>query len=316
LHLGADASLLRAEFDLVPGPRGLFEARVQLPAGWTLDDAAGATSFVEGSDVRLVFTGAPNLARTVVLRLRGPAGGAEPSAFPVLRVEGATRESADLLVSTAPGFAAAASAATGLEAVPSDRFSAWAPLDPSETRSLAWHDARGGGAVSIRRETLLPTVRPTVVADLTVLDDRVIVDALVEWNVRGGLERVFRVDAPPGVEDAWVLGDGLREVRREKVGDRQRLTVTLQAASTGSVSFRVLYDLPVPAGGDVTVAGPEPVGGEGARAFVLLRALGESEVQSGATPGLETCDRSCRRDSIPCASCGSCARATRRGACR
>jgi hypothetical protein len=290
LHLGGDHSLLRAEFDLSPGPRGLFEARVALPAGWTLDEPAGAESFPETGAVRLVFDDAPRDARRVVLELRGPAAGAAPTPFPVLRVDGATRESADLLVSTSPGFAAAAVDAAGLDPTPADRFAAWAALDPTETRSLAWHDPRGGGAVSIRRDALQPTVRPTVVADLTVLDDRVIVDALVEWNVRGGVERVFRVDAPPGVDDAWVLGEGLREVRREKSGDRQRLTVTMQAASTGSVAFRVLYDLPVPAGGDVTVAGPEPVGGEGARAFLLLRALGESEVQIGAAPALETCD--------------------------
>jgi hypothetical protein len=290
LHLGGDDSRLSAEFDLVPGPRGLFEARVALPIGWTIDEASGAESFPETGAVRLVFAGGPRDPRNVSLSLRGPVAGAAPVAFPVLRVEGATRESADLLVSTAPGFAAAAVGVAGLDPVPADRFASWAALDAAETRSLAWHDPRGGGSVSIRRDVLQPTLRPTVVADLTVLDDRVIVDALVEWNVRGGVERVFRVDAPPGVDDAWVLGEGLREVRREKAGDRQRLVVTMQAASTGSVAFRVLYDLPVPAGGDVVVAGPEPVGGEGARAFLLLRALGESEVQVGATTALETCD--------------------------
>jgi hypothetical protein len=290
LHLGADDSRLRAEFDLAPGARGLFEARVALPSGWTLDDAAGATAFPETGGVRLVFAGAPRSARNVTLALRGPSGGAAPMTFPLLRVEGATRETAELLVSTAQGFAAGAVAVAGLDAVPAERFAAWPPLDPAETRTLAWRDPRGGGAVSVRRDALQPTTRPTVVADLTVLDDRVIVDALVEWNVRGGVERVFRVDAPAGVEDAWVLGEGLREVRREKVGDRQRLTVTMQAAATGSVAFRVLYDVPVPAGGEVVVAGPEPVGGERARAFLLLRALGESEVQIGASPGLETCD--------------------------
>ncbi|MCE9635757.1 MAG: hypothetical protein K8T90_08635 [Planctomycetes bacterium] len=290
LHLGSEASRLRAEFDFAPGPRGLFEAGVAVPAGWSLDEAIGATSFAEPGSVRLVFKGAPREARSVTLRLRGPVAGGEALPFPVLRVVGATRETADLLVSTSPGFAAAAVGATGLESVPAEQFAGWPALDVAESRTLAWHDARGDGAVSIRRDVLQPIVRPTVVADLTVLDDRVIVDALVEWDVRGGGERVFRVDAPPGVTDAWVLGDGLREVRREMVGDRQRLTVTMQAAATGSVSFRVLYDLAVPADGSIVVAGPEPVGGEGARAFLLLRALGESEVQIAAAPGLETCD--------------------------
>ncbi len=290
LHLAADASLLRAEFDISPDRAGLFEALIALPDGWALEDAVGATSFPEDGAVRLVFPTAPRATRRVTLRLRGPAAADAPLAFPVLRVPGATRETAELLVSTAPGFAAAAASAQGLEPVPADRFAGWPALDLAETRSLAWRDARGGGSATIQRTEMRATVRPTVVADLTVLDDRVIVDALMHWDVRGGLERVFQVDGPIGVTDLWVLGDGLREVRREAVDGRERLTITLQAAATGSSQFRVLYDLPVPPNGQVTVTGPEPVGVEGARAFLLLRALGEAEVQLGALGALEPCD--------------------------
>ena len=290
LHLGAEESLLRAEMDVTPGPRGMFEGVVLLPVGWTLEDATGADPFPLPGAVRLVFRGSSHEARRIVLRLRGPVPGPDAVPFPLLRLREGTRESADLLVSTAPGFAAGASSAEGLDAVPADRFASWPALEPGEIRSLAWHDGRGGGSVSVAREALRPTLRPTVVADLTVLDDRVIVDALVHYEIRGGMERVFRVDAPPGVVDPWVLGEGLREVRRETVDGRERLTVTLQAPATGAASFRVLYDLPVPPGGAVTVAGPVPVDGEGARAFLLLRALGDAEVRVGPAPGLDPCD--------------------------
>ncbi|MCK6482188.1 MAG: hypothetical protein L6R43_19180, partial [Planctomycetes bacterium] len=290
LHLGAAESLLRAAMDIEPGPAGLFEGVVDLPAGFALEDVSGADPFPLPGAVRLVFRGPPRETRRVVLSLRGPAPGEGPAPFPAVRLREAGRSSADLLVSTAPGFAAAASGAAGLDPVPADAFASWPALEPGEVRRLAFRDGRGGGSLSVAREALRPSLRPTVVADLTVLDDRVIVDALVHHEIRGGPERVFRVDAPPGVEDPWVLGEGLREVRRERAGDRLRLTVTMQAAATGAASFRVLYEIPAGAGGALEAAGPVPLDGEGARAFLLLRALGEAEVRVGAAPGLDPCD--------------------------
>ena len=290
LHLGADASLLRCDLDLTPGPGGLFETRVALPDGWDLDDAAGAATFTEGRAVRLVFSGASTAARTVTLRLRGPAWGDDARAVPILVVDGALRQADELLVSTAPGFAATAAGAEGADSVPAEQFAGWPALAPVELRALAWRAPRGGATIRVQRETLRPTSRPTVIADITVLDDRAIVDALVHFDVRGGPERVFVVDAPVGVRDAWVLAEGLREVRRETVDGRERLTVTMQAAATGAVAFRVLYELEVPASGEIVVVGPEPVGAETTRAFLMLRALGDAEVRVGDAATLETCD--------------------------
>lgn len=291
LHLGASASTLRAEFDLEPGPAGLHEARIRLPEGWTLEETGEAgAAFVEDGLLRLVFPGSPATYRRVALLLRGPSGGPEAQPFPLLRVEGAARESADLLVSTPPGFAAGAASADRLDPVPADRFAGWPPVAPGEVRSLAWRAARGDGGASVRREALRPTVRPAVVAEITALDDRAIVDALLLYEVRGGPERSFRFLCPPGVKDAWVLGEGIREVRREPAGDRERVTVVLQAPSTGEVAFRALYEVAVPAGGVLDLSGPEPLDGEGARAFLLLRALGDAEVRPEPGPGVEACD--------------------------
>jgi hypothetical protein len=290
LLLGGGFSLLRADFDLVPGPEGLFEAAVALPAGWTLEESEGGAAFAADGRLRIVLGGAPSAPRTVVLRLRGPAAGDAPLAFPRLRVDGAVRESDELLVSTLPAWGATAVAAAGLDSVPVERFAGWPALDPSEKRALAWRAPRGGGDLSLRREALRPTVRPTIVADVTVLDDRAIVDALMVWDVRGGPLGTFRFRSPAGVKDAWVVGDGLREVRTVLEQGREVTTVTLQAPATGEVLFRVLYEVPVPAGGEASVRGPEPLDGEAARAFLFVRAAGDAEARLGESPGLEPCD--------------------------
>jgi hypothetical protein len=290
LHLGADASLLRVALEIVPGPQGIHEVLVPLPEGWTLEEAGGGEAFPAEGRVRLVLPGAGPTARAVDLRLRGPAAGDGPYAFPRLKVDGATRESDELLVSTAPGTAATAASVEGLVPVPVDRFASWPALDPAETRSLAYRADRGGGALSVRREALRPTVRPTVVADVTVLDDRAIVDALLVFDVRGGPARSFRFRAPPGVKDVWVLGEGLRDWRTALVDGREVTTVTLQAPATGEVLFRALYDVPVPAGAEAQVTGPEPLDGDGPRAFVFVRALGDAEARLGESRDLEPCD--------------------------
>jgi hypothetical protein len=290
LFLGAEASLLAADLDIEPGPAGLFEASIALPAGWTLEDAQGGEAFAEPGRVRVLLPGPPGSTRTVRLRLRGPAAGDAAFAFPALRVEGATRESAELLVSTARGFAATAAPGAGMDPVPVDRFSAWPPLDPEEQRALGFRSARGPGDLSLRREAVRSTVRPMVIADVTVLDDRAIVDALLVYEVRGGPARVFRFRSPPGVKDTWVLGDGIRETRIETADGRETVTVTMQAAAAGEVSFRALYEIPVPPGAEVPVAGPEPEGGEAPRAFVFVRAAGDAEARLGDAPGMEPCD--------------------------
>jgi hypothetical protein len=295
LFLGAGFSLLRADLDLVPGPEGLFEAALALPPGWTLEDSEGGAAFPADGRVRIVLAGPAAAPRTLGLRLRGPAAGEGAFPFPRVRVEGAQRATDELLVSTAPAFAATAAASTGLEPVPVDRFSGWPALDPAERRALAFRAPRGGGDLSLRREALRPTVRPTVVADVTVLDDRAIVDALIVWDVRGGPAGTFRFRSPAGVKDAWVIGDGLREVRTALADGRETTTVTLQAPATGEVLFRVLYEVPVPAGGEAAVAGPEPLDGDSPRAFLFVRVAGDAEARigtgpGGETPGLERCD--------------------------
>jgi hypothetical protein len=290
LFLGAGFSLLRADFDLVPGPEGLFEAALALPAGWTVEESEGGAAFAADGRLRIVLGGAAAAPRTVVLRLRGPAAGDGATAFPRLRVDGAVRESDELLVSTAPAFAVTAAAAAGLDAVPAERFAGWPALDPSERRALAYRAPRGGGDLSLRREALRSTVRPTVVADVTVLDDRAIVDALLSWDVRGGPLGTFRFRSPAGVKDPWVLGDGLREVRTVLEAGREVTTVTLQAPATGEIRFRVLYEIPVPTGGEAQVAGPEPLDGDSPRAFLFVRAAGDAEARLGESPGLEPCD--------------------------
>ncbi len=295
LFLGAGFSLLRAEVDLVPGAGGLFEAVLNLPAGWTLEEAEGGAAFPGEGRVRIVLPGAASAARTLGLRLRGPAAGDGPFPFPRLRVEGAQRAADEILVSTAAAYAATATASTGLDPVPVDRFAGWPALDPAERRALAFRAPRGGGDLSLRREALRPTVRPSVVADVTVLDDRAIVDALMVFEVRGGPAGTFRFRSPAGVKDAWVLGEGLREVRTAMVEGREVKTVTLQAPATGEVLFRVLYEVPVPPGGEASVEGPEPLDGDAPRVFLFVRAAGDAEARlgtgpSGETPGLERCD--------------------------
>jgi len=74
----------------------------------------------------------------------------------------------------------------GLDPIPVDRCAAWPALDPGERRALAYRSARGAGGVVLRREALRPTIRPLVIADVTALEDRAIVDALLAFEVRGG----------------------------------------------------------------------------------------------------------------------------------
>ncbi|HEU4395618.1 MAG TPA: hypothetical protein VFS92_08640, partial [Planctomycetota bacterium] len=290
LFLGATASRLRAVLAIRPGLDGLHEARVALPDGWTLDEISGGTPFAEPGGLRIAFPPPAKEARTVTLLLRGPAAGDGPFAVPSMAVAGATRASTDYLVATAPGLAAAAAESRGLDPVPAARFADWPVLDPSEERALAFRDARGGGALSLRREALRPVLRPTVISEVTVLDDRAIVDALIVFEVRGGLAGTFRFRAPAGVRDVWVLGEGLREVRTATVEGREVSTVTLQAPAAGEVMFRALYEIPVPAGGEAVVSGPEPLDAEGARAFLMVRAAGDAEARLGDAPGLDPCD--------------------------
>jgi hypothetical protein len=290
LLLGPDASRLRATIRLRPGQADLFEARLPLPAGWTLEEVSGGVPFAEAGAVRVSFPPPASEERTVVLLLRGPAAGDGPCAVFAAAADGATRSGAEYLVATAPGLTAVAAETPGLDPVPAARFADWPPLDARETRALAFRDARGGGSLSVRREALRATLHPTVISEVTVLDDRAIVDALVLFEVRGGLAGTFRVRAPAGVRDSWVLGEGLREVRTAVVDGREVSTVTLQAPASGEVAFRVLYEVPVPPGGEAAVAGVEPLDGEPGRAFLFVRAAGDAEARLGEAPGLDPCD--------------------------
>ncbi|MGH7163588.1 MAG: hypothetical protein ACREID_08895, partial [Planctomycetota bacterium] len=123
-----------------------------------------------------------------------------------------------------------------------------------------------------------------VVSRVVPLEDRLRVEALVNFYVRRGLVDTLSFVVPVADEgEALLNAPDLREERSEAVEGGRRYTLTLRTPTRGSASAAVTYHVPY----DRPVRGVEPLHAPRVRRYVAVEKAPDGEVRVGPVENLD-----------------------------
>ncbi|MHC4339042.1 MAG: hypothetical protein ACYSX0_02340 [Planctomycetota bacterium] len=264
-----------------PGP---FTIPVNVPSGYEVYAAAGNLR-----DWWVDQEGILHLARAtrqasdetyvIALRRRGKSTEAFPA--PALSVKGASRESGLVRVAVVDGLVLEASEARGL--LPEDIAKVPADFGGNLRRAYRYVRAPWGLTLSTREEPR--EMEAMVVSRVVPLQDRVRVEALVNFYVRRGLVDRLSFVVPVESEAGTVVSaPDLREERSEPTQDgRRRYTLLLRTPTRGSASALVTYHLPA----GEPLRGVEPEETSQVRRYVAVEKVPDGEVRVADLENLE-----------------------------
>ena len=259
-HLGAEQIDLAAQLDYVIKRAGVFALKVALPAGYRLENVAGARiqQWIERqeNDRRwLEITLKERTLGSYSLRLELTQSLRElPKS---ITVAGIVPQELDKLtgfitVSSEPGLAVKTSSFTGLTEIPASSvlpFQGSNASPASASSILAFKfiaetpATTPGWQLVVATENVEPWVRAEIVSALTVSETLLSGKALIRYDIQNAPIKELRVRVPAAFTNIELTGANIR--RRDQAGDQWR--VELQNKIRGAYVLTVTWDQPRPA---------------------------------------------------------------------
>ncbi|MCZ6788211.1 MAG: hypothetical protein O7E54_13710, partial [Planctomycetota bacterium] len=274
---------VRLRLERGPGP---FRVDFQVPKGYevTAVRANGVRDWWRKEDVLAVARSVRHTGTiTYTIRLLRTGSTAESFDAPGVWAKDALREGGLLLIGTRAG------AGAGLEvetSEPSNLFVediARVSARPGVRLVRAYRYVTTPWSVKVKTSEQERDVEAMVVTRIVPLEDRVRVEALVNFYVRSGLvnEIVFRV---PVKDKVHVQAPDRREVNYTDVDDGRVYVVSLRTPTRGSASAAVTYSVPL----GETVRFVEPIGSGLTRRYVTVEKVADGEVRTSELDQLES----------------------------
>jgi len=268
-----------------PGP---FTLAVDLPksGGFAVEtvQAPGLRDYWVRDNVLYMARAQRQRGRAVyTITLKRTGATSEPFDLPALALRGAARETGRIRIGVADGLELSAPEAANL-----------LPEDIAKVAAIAGMRLRRAyGYVTMPWRLVLKTREETrevdalVVSRVVPLQDRLKIQALVNFHVRRGLvDEVSFVVPASGSDNPVIQTDDLREELTERLEDSVRYTLRLRTPTRGSIAVLVTYRL----GYGAALKGVEPVGVSRVQRYVAVEKVPDGAVKIGGLQNLDPGD--------------------------
>jgi len=270
-------AIVRLTVERGPGP---FEVRVRLPKDYEVMAAHGTLRdwWVQDGVLHMARPMRQKHTESYQIHLRRRGATDAPFDAPALSVVGAARESGLLRVAVKDGLELDATGPGNL--LPEDI--ARVAQVPGAHLRRAYRFVSVPWRLSLATRTEQREMEALVVSRVVPMQDRIRVEALVNFYVRRGLvdELSFVVPA----KDALVSAPDLREETSEEVDGGTLYTLKLRTPTRGSASAAVTYYVPY----DEPLRGVEPRGTSRVQRYVGVEKVPDGEVRVLESHNLET----------------------------